>query len=200
MRSYRITVPQSLNSPTSKRTAEINQSRYTIPLVPTIPNASDGEFPCVNGGFVIENPPYKIDTILYIGTPKELYMYLKSKLKVSLDLDTIDFSSASGITLPMTRKDGSSFVLIWLARMDFTPVTLSPLVHEVIHATIYILKMTGMKAKIFDTDEGEDADDEGIANAADSMFENIIDKLMRKYLAKSRTNDGKKTLVRSRRK
>ena len=154
-------------------------------------------FPALKTHFFVENPPYKIDTLVYIGSSKDLLKFMyrnygKDFLSPTID-SNIDFSTSDGITVPCRRKDGSQFILIWLNSFNFSLSDITVLAHEILHATVYVLRISGVHSIILENNGGE-SDDEHLAYSLGEMFERVMFNLSKKYqkISSSLINSSKK--------
>ena len=127
---------------------------------------------------LMENTPYKIDTLLYIGTEASMRRYMKKNFNQDFEDLDVDFASVDGLTVECSREDGSIFILIWLPSFAWTAQKLGVLAHEIIHASVMVLRSSGVHSLILE--EQTDSDDEALAHTADHMMEYLIDKLIKK--------------------
>lgn len=128
------------------------------------------------------NPPYHINTLVFIGSPKKLIKYILKNYGSDISTLGIDFNSVDGLTIPCTASNGSKIVIIYLPSFNFTLQDFSTLVHEIEHASVYILKFSGCHPVMFENDANEDSDDESIAYLEGNLFNKIIKKLSKKFL------------------
>lgn len=148
-------------------------------LIPSIAQ-TDTKTHRIEGAIWTENHPYKIDTLLYIGSEKSVKKYLKKNFSISFDDSGIDFGSVDGLTVDCSRGDGSSFVLIWMPVFQWTASNIAVLTHEAIHCMVMILNMSGVHSKILDAEDQSETDDEALAHSVDYLMEQLIKKLIRK--------------------
>lgn len=135
----------------------------------------------LTGAFRVDNKPMRIDTLLYIGEQLKLKSYLKTHEHVLMDasLDE-EFTKVSGLTFACERSNGSSFVVIWMPRFEWTSLDFETLVHECVHATIMVMKMSGVRAKIFTAENDLEVDDEGLSYGMSTMFTSLLKKMIKK--------------------
>lgn len=162
---------------TARKTEAVVMKKGEAMLLPLL--AEDGQkVEVAKGAVLVENVPYKIDTLLYVGSERSLKRYMKASFKQSLyDVD-VDFSSVDGLTLECNREDGSLFILVWMPVFDWTAQKMAVLVHEVIHASVMVLRESGVHSTILE--DGDDSDDEALAHTADHMTEALLDKLIKR--------------------
>lgn len=133
--------------------------------------------PEANGAYLVENHPFKIDTLLYIGDERNMRNYLKRGMRSDLDGVEVDFSTVDGVTIPCRRPDGSQFILVYMPRFNWTASHLAVLAHEIVHSSVFILKMSGVHNSILEGDESSDSDDECLAHLVDSQMESLLSKV-----------------------
>lgn len=130
----------------------------------------------------VDNNPYRIYTSFFIGDKKTLKRELKKREHLDLDeLEIDDEKTFSGLTVPCSTNDGHSFVLIWLPSFKWTLEDFETLSHECLHAIIMVMRMSGVKSKIFSADEESDCDDEGICYGQSCLFSKILCELVKKH-------------------
>lgn len=137
----------------------------------------------VTGCFEVENKPLRINTIYFIGSPSKLKTHLKRKEGVELEEgknSDENFVGASGLTFPCQRADGSSFVMIWMPKFEWTVLDLETLCHECLHAAVMAMKMSGVRSKIFTAEKEEEVDDEGLCYRQATMLTNLLKKMIGK--------------------
>ena len=155
-----------------------------------MPSTSPSNTPqkSVDCHFTVENDPYRIDTVVYIGDAPSLLKWMKKEFgEKVLDGVDADFEGADGMTIPCKRVDGSQFVLLWLRRFNFMKDDFANLVHETTHTSVYVLRLSGVHSAILDSGVS-DSDDECLAYVMGQMLERIMAELGRKYLQKSRSS------------
>lgn len=137
----------------------------------------------VSGGFEVENSPLRINTILFVGSKNRLKTHLKSKIDVDISKDN-EFSEAfkgvSGLTFPCNDSDGVNYVVIWMPRFEWSVTDMETLSHECLHAAVMVMRMSGVKAKIFSSKNETDVDDEELAYHQSSMLAQLLKELARK--------------------
>lgn len=137
--------------------------------------------------FSVENNPYKIYTSFFIGNKTALARELKRREKLDLnELDINDESTFSGLTVPCTAYDGHSFVLIWLPSFKWTLEDFETLSHECLHAIIMVMRMSGVRSKIFSADDDKSCDDEGICYGQSCLFSSILNELVKRQSSRLR--------------
>lgn len=164
-------------------TEETRQRRGKSPrLVPAVLRTERlCGMPSADGAFPIENAPFKIDTLLFVGSVKSLRRRLKSDGVDTEGMDSVDFSAMDGVTIPLRRPDGSRFVLVYLPKFDWSPSHFAVLSHEAVHAAVFVLRMSGVRNSILDGGETEeDSDDECLAHLVDSQVCAMVDALVRR--------------------
>ena len=150
-------------------------------LLPFMCSPTDSPLvPEVCGAYLVENHPFKMDTLLYIGSERDMRRYLMRGMRSSLDGVEVDFSSIDGVTIPCRRQDGSQFVLVYMPRFNWSSAHFAVLAHEIVHSSVFILKMSGVHNSILEGDEASDSDDECLAHLVDSQMESLVSKLVRK--------------------
>lgn len=138
----------------------------------------------VSGWFEVENKPLRINTIYFIGNPRKLKTQLKRK--EGIDLGKADkkfdenFKGVSGLTFPLDRPDGSSLVMIWMPKFDWSILDFETLSHECLHASVMVMRMSGVRSKIFTANKEIDVDDEGLCYRQATMLTNLIKKMVGK--------------------
>ena len=172
-------------------TTEMNnrQSSDNTMLVPCKMDIADknpkGFKMSVVGGFEVENNPFRINTILFIGSKKRFRNHLKSKIGIDIfenakyDFEDV-FSGVSGLTFPCNDADGVGYVAIWMPRFGWSVTDIETLSHECLHAAVMVMRMSGIKAKIFSPKNDEGVDDEGLAYAQSQMLAALLKELARK--------------------
>lgn len=164
-------------------------------LIPCMEN-KDKKFPSIeNCYFEIENKPFRIYTVFFIGTESKLKSHLKRKENIELTgLEREEPNTFSGITIPCTTEDGHSFVIIWLPKFEWKLDDFETLSHECLHATIMVMRMSGVKSKIFSAEDNENCDDEGVCYSQSSMFRGILSELIKRQtkLISKKINKTKK--------
>lgn len=134
------------------------------------------------GWFEIENRPLRIDTVYFIGSRAKLKTHLKRKEGV--DIGTAgkefwdSFNGAGGLTFPCVRGDGTSLVVIWMPKFDWSVIDIETLSHECLHAAVMVMRMSGLKPKIFTADEETEVDDEGLCYRQATMLSSLIKKMV----------------------
>ena len=137
----------------------------------------------VSGGFEVENSPLRINTILFIGSRNRLKNHLKSKIGVDISKDedfAEAFSGVSGLTFPCHDTNGVGCVVVWMPRFEWSVTDLETLSHECLHAAVMVMRMSGVKAKIFSSKKDSEVDDEGLAYHQSSMMARLLKELARK--------------------
>lgn len=138
----------------------------------------------VSGWFEVENTPLRINTVYFIGSPRKLKTQLKKK--EGIDLEKVDenfdenFEGESGLTFPLNRPDGSSLVVIWMPKFDWSILDFETLRHECLHASVMVMRMSGVRSKIFTANKEIDVDDEGLCYQHSTMLTNLIKKMIGK--------------------
>lgn len=82
--------------------------------------------------------------------------------------------------MPLMDEDGHSFVVIWMPSFSWTLDDFETLSHECIHASVMVMRMSGVKAKMFDAKTDEEVDDEPLAYRSSFMFSTCLTELIRK--------------------
>ena len=138
----------------------------------------------LSGWFEVENKPLRINTVYFIGSPRKLKTQLKRK--EGIDLGKADkkfdenFKGVSGLTFPLDRPDGSSLVMIWMPKFDWSILDFETLSHECLHASVMVMRMSGVRSKIFTANKEIDVDDEGMCYRQATMLTNLIKKMVGK--------------------
>lgn len=167
---------------TTKRAASSEHGRGIPALVPSFVKDDCSDCPSFKGAVWVENVPYKIDTLLYVGSAKAMKAYIKRNFRQKIDENAVSLSSVDGLTVECERGDGSHFIMIWMPRFLFNAQSFGVLVHEIIHATVMVLKISGVHSVILEGNSPE-SDDEALTHTADHMTEALLGKMMRKILA-----------------
>lgn len=150
-------------------------------MLPMVCDSSENPLiPSVDGVYSVVNHPFKIDTVLYIGDAKEMAKCLKRKFGTSLDGVDVDFRTIDGVTIPCSRRDGSQFILVYIPKFDWSAAKFAVLTHEIVHSSVFILKMSGVHNSILEGSDANDSDDECLAHLVDSQTESLVSKLVRK--------------------
>jgi len=174
----------------AKPKSSVSAKRGLATLLPVLCDKNDNPLiPDAKGVYLIENNPFKMDTILYIGDVRSMKSYFKKKFDVSFSDIDVDFRAIDGVTIPLSRDDGSQFILIYLPVFDWTASKFAVLAHEVVHSSVYILKLSGVHNSILEGDNSKESDDECLAHLVDSQMESLCKKLICKSirnLAKSK--------------
>lgn len=134
----------------------------------------------------IENKPLKVQTILSIGKISKLKSYLKSRLGTDVvkDIELSGmFEGVSGLTFPCFDEDGAGYVVIWMPKFDWSISDIETLDHETVHATVMVMRMSGMRARIFSAKKDNDVDDEGLAYSKSSMLSMLLKELAKRQHA-----------------
>lgn len=168
---------------------------YSCLLIPCFKENSNKKLPKISGLFEIENKPMRINTILFIGSFDKLKKSIKNRENVNLtSLENENPKKFGGITIPCEAEEGHSFVLIWMPEFDWSLEDFETLSHECLHATIMVLRMSGVKPKIFSAEDDSEVDDEIVAYTSSSMFKTLVSELTKKEskLFKKAINNNKK--------
>ena len=167
------------SSSLKRMSVSVDYAKGETSLVPTLMKDNGIPTPSFKGAVWVENIPYKIDTLLYVGTAKAMKSYIKRNFHQKIDESAVSLSSVDGLTVECERGDGSRFIMIWMPRFHWNAQNIGVLVHEIIHATVMVLKMSGVHSVILEGDS-EDSDDEALTHTADHMTEALLEKMMRK--------------------
>ena len=138
----------------------------------------------LSGWFEVENKPLRINTVYFIGSPRKLKTKLKRK--EGIDLGKVgkkfdeNFKGVSGLTFPLDRPDGSSLVVIWMPEFNWSILDFETLSHECLHASVMVMRMSGVRSKIFTASNEIDVDDEGLCYRQATMLTNLIKKMVGK--------------------
>ena len=160
-------------------------------LLPFMRSPSDNPIiPDAKGAYLVENHPFKIDTLLFIGGEGELRNCLKRRFGAGLEGVEVDFGAIDGVAIPCKRPDGSQFVLIYLPRFQWTASHIAVLAHEVVHSSVFILKMSGVHNSILEGCDEDDSDDECLAHLVDSQMEELLSKLASKAVRRLPKTDS----------
>ena len=150
-------------------------------------NGSDENKPfdhSLSGWFEVENKPLRINTVYFIGSPRKLKTQLKSR--EGIDLEKVyknfnkNFNGASGLTFPLDRPDGSSLVVIWMPKFNWSILDFETLSHECLHASVMVMRMSGVRSKILTANNDMEVDDEGLCYRQATMLTNLIKKMVGK--------------------
>jgi hypothetical protein len=166
-----------------------SKKRRFATMLPVLCDSDENPmFPDARGVYLIENHPFKMDTVLYIGDVAEMKAYFKKRYNITFDDVDVDFGAIDGVTIPCSRKDGSQFIMIFIPEFDWTATKYAVLAHEIVHSSVFILKMSGVHNAILEGDNDYDSDDECLAHLVDSQMEMLTSKL----ICKAIRNIGKK--------
>lgn len=157
-------------------------------LLPCCEDGAEGRKPTfshsVAGWFEVENKPLRIDTVLFVGSRRRLRTQMLKR--EGIDIDKLSegfaesFKGVSGLTFSLDRKDGSSFVVIWMPRFDWSIIDVETLCHECLHASVMVMRMSGVKSRIFTAVKDDDVDDEGLCYRQATMLTNLVKKMVGK--------------------
>lgn len=134
----------------------------------------------------IENKPLKVQTILSIGKTSKLKSYLKNRLGTDVieDIESNGmFEGVSGLTFPCFDEDGAGYVIIWMPKFDWSISDIETLDHETVHAAVMVMRMSGVRARIFSAKKDDDVDDEGFAYSKSSMLSMLLKELAKRQHA-----------------
>ena len=138
----------------------------------------------ISGWFEVENSPLRIDTILFVGDPKRLKTQMKRRENIDLEKSNEkyeeNFKGVSGLTFPIERGDGSSMVAIWMPKFDWSILDIETLSHECLHAAVMVMRMSGVRSKIFTASKEIDVDDEGLCYRQATMLTGLLKKMVGK--------------------
>lgn len=136
----------------------------------------------VCGWFEVENSPLRINTVYFIGNPKQLKNQLKRREGIDIEgaIGKFDenFKGLSGLTFPINRPDESSLVVIWMPKFDWSILDIETLSHECLHASVMVMRMSGVRSRIFTATREIDVDDEGLCYRQATMFSKLIKKMV----------------------
>lgn len=136
----------------------------------------------LSGWFDVENKPLRINTVYFIGSHRKLRTQLKRK--EGIDIGKLDdkfddnFNGVSGLTFPLDRPDGSSLVVIWMPKFDWSILDIETLSHECLHASVMVMRMSGVRSKIFTAKNDMEVDDEGLCYRQATMLTNLLKKMV----------------------
>lgn len=154
-----------------------------------IPSKADGEtdFPSVKGWYEIENNPLRMNTVCFVGS----YRSLKAQLlkREQIDIDSFPnaketFRGASGLTFTCENQDGAHFIMIWMPKFSWTILDFETLAHECLHASVMVMRMSGVKSKLFTAKNENEVDDEGLAYRQSTMFSELLKMMVEKQIRK----------------
>lgn len=137
----------------------------------------------VSGGVEIENSPLRINTLFFIGNINRLKNHLKSKIGVDISNEnefSDVFRGVGGLTFPCNDSDGVNYVVIWMPKFEWSLTDIETLSHECLHAAVMVMRMSGVKAKIFSSRKETEVDDEELAYHQSSMLASILKELSKK--------------------
>ena len=141
----------------------------------------------LSGWFEVENNPLRINTVFFIGTPNKLRTQVKRKEGIDLENPSGDkknfeenFRGVDGLTFLLDRPDGSSLVVIWMPKFEWSVLDIETLCHECLHASVMVMRSSGVRSKIFMADEDDEVDDEGLSYRISTMMSSLIKKMIRK--------------------
>lgn len=141
----------------------------------------------LSGWFEVENSPLRINTVFFIGTPNKLRTQLKKKEGIELEKPDDgkknfeeNFKGVDGLTFMLDRPDGSSLVVIWMPKFEWSVLDIETLCHECLHASVMVMRSSGVRSKIFMADDDDEVDDEGLCYRISTMMSSLIKKMIKK--------------------
>lgn len=165
-------------------------------LIPCRDNGKESFSHSVQGWFEVENKPLRLNTVCFIGSPRKLKNQLKRKEGIELVGSEKkyyeNFKGMSGLTFQLCRPDGSQFVMIWMPKFDWSIIDIETLSHECLHASVMIMRMSGVRSKIFTANKEIDVDDEGLCYRHATMMTSIIKKMVEKQNKMFKKGIGRK--------
>lgn len=91
---------------------------------------------------------YKRGVIIFVGTRKELYDWAKKKFNRESDeglIQSIKKDVESTDSIGTTYNLGLGESLVWLPNLSLTPKWIGNVVHELHHATMFLLDFVGVE-------------------------------------------------------
>jgi hypothetical protein len=143
-----------------------------------------GKVHSLSGWFEIENTPLRINTVFFIGDSSKLRTQLKKRESIVIEPSENEeenlFKGVSGMTFPAERADGTSLVVIWMPKFEWSIIDIETLSHECLHASVMVMRMSGVKSKIFTAEKDSEVDDEGLCYRQATMMTSLLKKLVGK--------------------
>jgi hypothetical protein len=65
-----------------------------------------------------------------------------------------------------------------MPKFDWSVIDIETLSHECLHAAVMVMRMSGLKPKIFTADEETEVDDEGLCYRQATMLSSLIKKMV----------------------